>query len=262
LNRPHLIDRKLLEQHRSFLVYLGRTYPALAPYLKGIQLTIDSWWPWRRPNGWKMTFNEVEAALSHAGHPTPQPKEAPEIVSAIPELKPHMEALTTLLSSPAPPKRQVCPILPTVATFWFGDASGQGFGHTWELSNNLHVTHGQWQCDISTTQSSNFHELYNLVLAIKDIAAQGHLATMELFILTDNSTAEAAFYKGTSTNPQLFQLILCLRKLQMDHGAFIHVLLVAGKRMIAQGTDGLSRGSLSNGVLTGPSMLTFIPFHL
>jgi hypothetical protein len=209
-----------------------------------------------------MTFNEVEAALSHTVHPIPQPKEAPEFVSAIPELKPQMEALTTLFSSPAPPKRQVCPILPTVATFWFGDASGQGFGHTWELSNNLHVTYGQWQCDISITQSSNFHELYNLVLAIEDIAAQGHLATMELFVLTDNSTAEAAFYKGTSTNPQLFQLILRLRKLQMDHGAFIHVLLVAGKWMIAQGTDGLSRGSLSNGVLTGPSMLTFIPFHL
>jgi hypothetical protein len=47
----------------------------------------------------------------------------------------------------------------------------------------------------------------------------------------------------------------------MDTGAHFHVLLIAGRRMITQGTDGLSRGSLSEGVLSGSSMLAFLPFH-
>jgi hypothetical protein len=37
---------------------------------------------------------------------------------------------------------------------------------------------------------------------------------------------------------------------------------VAGTRMIAQGTDGVSRGSLSEGVNAGIDMLSFIPLHL
>ncbi len=63
------IDRKTLERHYGFLVYLGRTYPAIVPYLKGLHLTLDSSRPWRRPDGWKMTNREVEVALAQAGHP-------------------------------------------------------------------------------------------------------------------------------------------------------------------------------------------------
>jgi hypothetical protein len=37
---------------------------------------------------------------------------------------------------------------------------------------------------------------------------------------------------------------------------------VAGSRMIAQGTDGVSRGLLSEGVTNGLDMLSFIPLHL
>jgi hypothetical protein len=42
---------------------------------------------------------------------------------------------------------------------------------------------------------------------------------------------------------------------------FIHLIWVAGTRMIDQGVDGLSRGDLENGVMTGRSMLDFIPIH-
>jgi hypothetical protein len=43
---------KPLESHRGFLIYLVRTYPAINPYLKGIHLTLDSWRPWRKDDGW------------------------------------------------------------------------------------------------------------------------------------------------------------------------------------------------------------------
>jgi hypothetical protein len=38
----------------------------------------------------------------------------------------------------------------------------------------------------------------------------------------------------------------------------VHVIHVLGKRMIAQGTDGCSRGSLMEGVIAGVDMLTFV----
>jgi hypothetical protein len=43
---------------------------------------------------------------------------------------------------------------------------------------------------------------------------------------------------------------------------FIHLIWVAGTRMIAQGTDGVSRGDLSNGVLSGREMLEYVPLNL
>ena len=173
-----------------------------------------------------------------------------------------MDALVQLFSSPSPPRRQIRPSNSAVATFGLRDASGQGFGHSWQFDDSLHYSHGQWRHDITTTKSSNYRELLNLVLAIEEAASLGCLADAEIFLFTDNSTSEAAFHKGTSSDPELFQLILRLRMIQMAHGVFIHVLLVAGTRMIAQGTDGLSRGSLNNGVLGGASMLHFVPFHL
>jgi len=39
--------------------------------------------------------------------------------------------------------------------------------------------------------------------------------------------------------------------LEMHFGAHINVCHVAGKRMIAQGSDGLSRGNLNVGVMAG-----------
>ena len=44
----------------------------------------------------------------------------------------------------------------------------------------------------------------------------------------------------------------------MAYGMTIHVIHVSGKRMIAQGTDGCSRGSLMEGVMTGQDMLLFV----
>jgi hypothetical protein len=44
----------------------------------------------------------------------------------------------------------------------------------------------------------------------------------------------------------------------MEHGFALHVVLVAGTRMIAQGTDGLSKGILLEGVVRGEDMLSFV----
>ena len=54
-------------------------------------------------------------------------------------------------------------------------------------------------------------------------------------------------------------MILRIRAVQINYGTRIHIIHIAGTRMIAQGTDGLSRGNLSEGVLTGQNLLSFIP---
>jgi hypothetical protein len=127
-----------------------------------------------------------------------------------------------------------------VAVYQFGDASGAGFGSSLFVNGSLYYRHGQWTASYSD-ESSNFRELANLVLAIEEAYAKGLLSNSELFVFTDNSAAEGAFYKGTSPSRRLFDLVLRLRALQMNGQLALHVIHVAGKRMIAQGTDALSQ---------------------
>ena len=55
----------------------------------------------------------------------------------------------------------------------------------------------------------------------------------------------------------MFELVLRLKTLEVDADLIIHVVHAAGKRMIAQGTDSLSRGEMQ-----WVSMEVFVPLHL
>ncbi len=107
-------------------------------------------------------------------------------------------------------------------------------------------------------QSSNYRELCNLVDTVEEEANEGHLRDRELWLFTDNSTAESCFFRGGSSPKLLHELVLRLREAEMEHGFALHVVHVAGTRMIAQGTDGLSRGILLEGVVRGEDMLSFV----
>ena len=106
--------------------------------------------------------------------------------------------------------------------------------------------------------SSNYRELNNLVLAVKEEAKLGHLMNAELWLFTDNKVAAQAFHNGTSSSKRLQELVERLRKVEMETGMTLQVVHVAGSRMIAQGTDGLSRGSLMEGVMSGRDMLGYV----
>jgi hypothetical protein len=82
-----------------------------------------------------------------------------------------------------------------------------------------------------------------------------------LFIFTDKSTAENAFWKGTSMSRPLFEVVLELRTLEHKHDLLLHVVHVSGNRMILQGTDGLSWADHSQGVMQGLGMVAFMPLH-
>lgn len=76
------------------------------------------------------------------------------------------------------------------------------------------------------------------------------------------AVAEACFYKGTSNSIPLFNLILRMRRVELRGGLKINLIHVSGRMMIAQGSDGLTRGNLLEEVMVGENMLNFIPLHL
>ena len=65
---------------------------------------------------------------------------------------------------------------------------------------------------------------------------------------------ESAFWKGTSHSKKLCDLVVRLRKLEMDTGMILHVIHVSGRRMILSGVDGLSRGDHTTGIVAGTTL--------
>ena len=258
-------DHKLMEQGRGFLVYLSRTYTSMIPYLKGIHLTLDSWRTGRDQHGWKLKFNArrnmENIILSSNSLEDKIETKAPRTVNAVPRLADDLEALWEFFKPDSPPWRFVRGRTIYLAKYGFGDASKSGFGSTFQTEDGISYRFGTWGRD-GESNSSNFRELENLAKSLEMEVFSGSLKGAEVFICTDNATAESAYYKGTSSSRLLFEIVLRLRKLEFIHGIKIFFIHVAGSRMIAQGTDGLSRGDLSEGVMKGSKMLTFIPFHL
>jgi len=146
--------------------------------------------------------------------------------------------------------------------YGFVDASGAGFGSSFHLPNNtIWFRQGIWGRDADNT-SSNYRELRNLVEALEEGIAQGALINSEVFVFMDNSIAEGAYYRGNSPRKTLFALELRLRQLDLHGPVKFHLVHVTGTRMMAQGTDALSRGVRNEGVMGGLSMLSFVPLHL
>ena len=256
------INRKDLERKHCFLVYVSRTYPGMVPYLKGIHLTLDSWRSGRDVDGWRLTLAELRAAkeaYNQFGY-NESSEFAPEVVHPVPRLADDVECLLNLFDTPHPTVRHVRTDVITVVLYGFGDASGAGFGSTIQTKTGLRIRHGIWGSDLKNS-SSNYREFRNIVETIEQEVVNGTFAGSELFIFTDNIVTEGCFYRGTSSSRPLFDLVLRLRRCEMMGGLKLHVIHVAGTRMIRQGTDGLSRGNYIEGVMAGKDMLSFIPLH-
>ena len=85
---------------------------------------------------------------------------------------------------------------------------------------------------------------------------------MRAFLLTDNIITDYAFHTESSSSNHLFELIVRLRKLEMEGSLIIHLIHISGKRMIKSGVGGLSRGDLTKGVMKGEEILSFVPLKL
>jgi hypothetical protein len=191
-----------------------------------------------------------------------------QFVRGVSRLEEDIEVLKIMFQRQTPSRRLIRGFNVARVMYGFGDASGAGFGSSWvsgtvgeEQSRKVHYRFGRWGSE-SDGRSSNFRELSNLVATLTRLAEQGELSGVEVFVFTDNSTAEAAFNRGSSSSQKLYELVKQVKLMEMLFSTRIHIIHVAGKRMIAQGTDGLSRGVLTDGVMIGQEMTSFVPLHL
>lgn len=263
------LKRVTLGSKRGFLVYVARTYDFLKPYLKGIHATMESWRPDRDGEGWKIKNFDWEfdaedlGPKQKGGAYRPGYNDGPDYVRAVPRLAADLQAMMELTSSLLPPRVVVRSRATVEARYGFGDASGLGYGSAvTQDGHTLRVRVGTWKWTISQEKSSNWRELRNLVELVKDLANAGKLKHSELFLFTDNSVAERAYFRGTSSSRSLFDLVLELRKLTISGEFKLHVIHVPGTRMIECGVDGASRSDLSTGVMRGTPMLEYVPLHL
>jgi hypothetical protein len=93
---------------------------------------------------------------------------------------------------------------------------------------------------------------------VEEEAKEGYLKGGELCLFTNNATAKGCFFCGGSSSKLLHKLVLRLRKTELEYDFALHVVHVAGTRMIMQGTDGLSWGIFLKGVVRGKDMLSFM----
>jgi hypothetical protein len=58
------------------------------------------------------------------------------------------------------------------------------------------------------------------------------LTGREIFLYTDNQVAEGSYYRGTAASQSLFELLVELYILQINYDIIMHVIWIAGTRMI------------------------------
>jgi hypothetical protein len=268
---PLAMSRKRLEQIRGFLMDVSRTCTSMTPYMIGFHMTIDSWRRGRDKDGWRTNdeaeWVAIEKEEREESGEGPEPdhcwrSEGPLLVKAVPRFDSDVKALEGLTATDMPPLRRVRCNKTGHAFYGFGDASGPAFGATIQIGDHVHYEYGQWVTEVTEERSSNWREVGNLAEFLEGAVRDHNLKDCEIFIFTDNTTAEVAFWKGSSKSRRLFELVLRLRKLELRHNLILHVVHVSGRRMIAEGTDGLSRGDHSEGVMQGQRMEDFIPLDL
>ena len=269
-----MLNFKSLESHVGFLVHLSMAYPDMTPFLRGFYLTMNSWRDGRDELGWKLSNTAFNLFMSQCRRNAddgrdplssqPSNQDAPTRVQAVPLFKEHLLVLVDMFKSIKPVLRLVRGKNGTIQVgYVFGDASGEGFGASWTRAvlEEIGYRFGIWGAFGEDT-SSNLREFHNLVDSVERMGEAGDLRGKEVFVFTDNSTAEAIAHKGSSSSPILFDLVVRLYKLSMKYECSLQFVHVAGTRMIHQGTDGLSRGDMLEGVMKGDSMLSHVPLHV
>ena len=101
-----------------------------------------------------------------------------------------------------------------LAQYGLGDASKGGFGSGLSLPKKggdgmedgpvrLHARHDVW-CEEYKSKSSNNRELRNLVEVVEEEVEDGRMEGVEVFFLTDKSVGEAVYYRGNSSDKEMF----------------------------------------------------------
>ena len=231
---------------------------------------MNSWRKGRDKLGWKLPARAYRAFLSLSKNQVVGDSEveffatdekAPVFVEAVPLMREHLSVLMDMFVEPEPALKLVRGKESIQIIYSFGDVSGEGFDNTdWEKEEGVDYRFGIWGLE-GADSTSNWRESKNLACHLESKGARGELIGKEIFIFTDNTTAESIAHKGSSSSPLLFDIVVRLSCLSMKYNCTVELIHVSGKRMIAQGTDGLSRGDMLGGVMRGDPMLKFVPLN-
>ena len=88
----------------------------------------------------------------------------------------------------------------------------------------------QWSSSMVET-FSNYKKIRNLVEAIERHFREGKLKGCKGFLLTDNLVAKNIYFKGSSSSETLFNLVLNLRKLELEKGNISYGIRVAKNKL-------------------------------
>eukprot|EP00957_Ditylum_brightwellii_P120395 9185968-Ditylum_brightwellii.AAC.1 len=119
---------------------------------------------------------------------------APETVHASPRLILDLKALSELTNYETPPMRLLQGINISQALYWFGNASKGGFGLSFSTHKGSQYHIGVWGHSLSQN-SSNWHELRNLVDSLEDEGKAGHLKGIEVFLFTNSKVCKKKLQK-------------------------------------------------------------------
>ncbi len=265
-NDQPLVSFKKLEEDVGFLIHISLTYPVIKPYLRSFYASMNSWRPDRDNDGWKLRGRALRSFYQSMGvdynnFPDSHIEAgSPEKVRLIQSFPLHLKALLMLFEGEVPALRLIRGEIVNDVDYGFGDASGKGFGASWAKPTSKHigVRVGVWNKE-GIDKSSNYKELRNTTETLEAKGDRGELEGVVLFFFTDNSVSESICHKGGTSSQVLFDLVLRIKALEMKYKCIVHIIHVAGTRMIAQGTDGISRGDMCEGVLNGDTMLQHVP---
>ena len=126
-------------------------------------------------------------------------------------------------------------------------------------SKQIHYRIGTWS-STEDSNSSNWREFESLVCVVEEVGHEDKLSGDIMILATDNEVVEHSLYKGNSTSEKLFDLVVRLRTAEIKFATKLLFTHVSGKRMMAQGTNGVSRGSLKEGVALVEAMINFFPW--
>eukprot|EP00957_Ditylum_brightwellii_P040627 3074901-Ditylum_brightwellii.AAC.2 len=188
---PAAFDRKELKSGRGFLIHIGRTYPMIVPFLKGVHLMLDLWCPGCDEEGWK-TKEALDAIETNYWEAIYHSEEAPEVVYGVPCLEQDLRALAALgeLDTPPPCLVRDCAIDQLSPVHRVSDIK-LIFGAKKVASN-----------------SSNYRDMRNLVEALEAEGLHSCLKGKEVYLFGDNSMEEATYYWGSSSSKLLHELAL------------------------------------------------------
>ena len=105
-----------------------------------------------------------------------------------------LEYLRELTSTVTPPK-QLYRAAHQSAFFVIGDASGKAKGSAVMEQYGVDYKSGAWNLEWRL-KSSNCREAENITDRLERLVREGSLQNHEVFLITDNSAFEGAYYKG------------------------------------------------------------------